>query len=77
MAFRAVQEFLHEAMRAAARCSRSTSHEVVKIDLETDKVDGCILPAMRNGIALVVDLDCFGSEQATIAQFGKERKICS
>src|SRR6266568_4940027 len=74
MAFRAVQEFLHKAMRAAACCPGGTSHEVVEIDLETDKVDRCILPAMRDSIALVVDLNSFSSEQATIAQFVEERE---
>src|SRR5260370_23659070 len=65
----AVQEFLYEAMRAAAEGSGSSPRVVIEFNLEADEMDGRILPAVGDRVAPVVHLYWFCREQSTIAQF--------
>src|SRR6266566_1977669 len=54
---RAVKKFLHKAMRAAAEASGSSPRVVIEINLETHKMNRCILPAMRNRVASIMHFD--------------------
>ena len=59
-------------MRAVA-CGHGCAPAVlVKINFETDEMDGGVLPAVGDGVTFVIDLNCFGCEQAAIAQFREE-----
>ncbi len=61
-------------MRAAAKCPGGRPRVVIEINLETHKMNRCILPAMRDGVASIIHLDWFAREQATITQFIEERQ---
>src|SRR6266567_9631424 len=74
VSIRAVQKFLHKAMRAAAKASGSSPRIVIEINLEADEMDGRVLPAMRDRIASIIRLDWFARQQATITQFIEKRQ---
>src|SRR5205823_6359730 len=70
----AVQQFLHQAVRAAASCPGNPVRHVVEIDAAADEVDWHLLPEMRDRIALVMYFNGFGDGQAAIAQFREQRQ---
>ncbi len=47
-------------MRAATRGSGGAPGEVIEINFAADKVYGRILPAVRDWVVFVIDLDWFG-----------------
>ena len=59
-------------MRAVARGPGCAPAVLVEINSEADKMDGGVLPAVRDGIAFVIDFNCSGCEQAAIVQFREE-----
>src|SRR5690606_30626367 len=71
----AVQQLLHEAVRALARGARDAGGTAVEIRAEADEMDGRAVPAVRDGDGPSVDLDPAASrQQAPIAELLKERE---
>lgn len=67
-----IQELLHQTMGAASSGTGNARGPVIQIDSTAYQVDGCVLPAMGNGIALPFNFKAFGADQASIAELLKE-----
>ena len=72
--FAAVQELLHQAVRAAARRAGHTRREPVEIHAASHEMRRDARRGMRDGVRLALDLDGRGTRQASVAELLKQRQ---